>query len=348
MSHFIQLHMLTVYPPSNLNRDDLGRPKTAMFGGTQRVRVSSQSLKRAWRTSDTFKAAVEAHLGARTQRLGERVKARLLDGGVSEKNAEAHARDIAGVFGKIKKTGVLIEQLAHISVEDQQRVDALVDRIVGGHKPEKADLEALLGPNETTVDIALFGRMLAAHPEHNTDAACQVSHALSVHKTTLEDDFFTAVDDLKPRDEDVGAGMLGTTEFAASVLYTYICINCSLLLENLGGSEELVNRTLAAFVETAATVSPTGKQNSYASRARASYLLAEHGSQQPRTLAAAFLKDIDGRDQLGEAIARLEQTRANMDTVYGACADGHAVFNAHTGEGSLSQVKAFVASSPGA
>jgi CRISPR system Cascade subunit CasC len=319
-----------------------------MFGGTQRIRVSSQSLKRAWRTSDTFKAAVEAHLGARTQRLGERVKTALLKGGIKEKLADGHARDIAGVFGKIKKTGVLIEQLAHISVEDLRRVDALVTRIVDGHTPEEADLTALLGPNETTVDVALFGRMLAKKPEHNTDAACQVSHALSVHRTTLEDDFFTAVDDLKPRDEDVGAGMLGTTEFAASVLYTYVCINRSLLMENLGNNKELVDRTLAALVETAATVSPTGKQNSYASRARASYLLAECGSQQPRSLAAAFLKDVDGRDYLEEAIQRLEQTRENMNNVYGSCSEGHELYNAQTGQGSLAQVMAFVTASPSA
>ena len=67
MSEFIQLHMLVSYPPSNLNRDDLGRPKTAVMGGTQRLRISSQSLKRAWRTSDIFSKSLEGHIGIRTK-----------------------------------------------------------------------------------------------------------------------------------------------------------------------------------------------------------------------------------------------------------------------------------------
>ena len=89
MSRFIQLHLLTSYPPSNLNRDDLGRPKTAMMGGEPRLRISSQSLKRAWRTSDIFKTALENHIGTRTKKMGREIFERLKAKGVKEEDAKA-------------------------------------------------------------------------------------------------------------------------------------------------------------------------------------------------------------------------------------------------------------------
>src|SRR5690625_4462902 len=102
MSRFIQIHTLTSYPPANLNRDDLGRPKTAMMGGVERLRVSSQSLKRHWRTSDLFQEALRSHLGTRTKDVGEKVRQKLLELGVTEKQAEEWAVDIAKVFGKVE------------------------------------------------------------------------------------------------------------------------------------------------------------------------------------------------------------------------------------------------------
>ena len=63
MTTFIQLHLLTAYPAANLNRDDTGAPKTVVLGGATRLRVSSQSLKRAWRTSALFEQALAGHIG---------------------------------------------------------------------------------------------------------------------------------------------------------------------------------------------------------------------------------------------------------------------------------------------
>jgi CRISPR system Cascade subunit CasC len=343
MSRFIQLHLLTSYPPANLNRDDLGRPKTATMGGAQRLRVSSQSLKRAWRKSDLFEQALAGHVGVRTKGMGREVYARLMEKGVKEKDAKAWAIEIAGVFGKIKKEDkksddplhVLdIEQLAHFSPEEQSAIDALVAALVErGSAPDKDDL-SLLRKQHSAADIALFGRMLASSPGYNTEAAAQVAHAISVHKVTVEDDFFTAVDDLNSGEDDLGAGHMGETEFAAGLFYQYICVDRDLLSSNLG-DEALAKKTVAALAEAAATVAPTGKQNSFASRARASYMLAEVGDQQPRSLAVAFLKPVTGSDMLGEAIGSLEKTMKNMDQAYGECADKRLVMNLATGEGSL-------------
>ncbi len=345
MTTFIQLHLLTAYPPSNLNRDDLGRPKTAIVGGTERLRVSSQSLKRAWRTSEHFESALGDFKGTRTKRLGEEVYEKLTNAGVKEKDAEKWASAIAAVFGKVKKENPLeIEQLAHVSPEEWQAVMALADTLATENRePEKEEL-ALLREKPKAVDIALFGRMLASSPAFNVEAAAQVAHAVTVNQVKIEDDFFTAVDDLNTHEEDAGAGHMGDAGFGSGVFYQYICIDRDRLVENLQGDEDLANKAIAALTEAAAKVAPTGKQNSFASRAYTSYLLAEKGSQQPRSLSVAFLKPVRGNDLMSDAIAALEKQRDNFDRMYGDCADERRAMNAHAGEGdTLKDIIDFVA-----
>lgn len=360
MSRFVQLHLLTSYPPSNLNRDDLGRPKTAMMGGEPRLRVSSQSLKRAWRTSDVFADSLKGHVGTRTKEMGVEIFKALRERGITKKEAIDWSKAIAEQFGKLKSLSasekkklkdldddakqtlelreVEIEQLAHFSPEERELIDELVNTLVERKsKPEPEEL-ALLRKQHTAADIALFGRMLAAKPIFNTEAAAQVAHAISVHSVVVEDDFFTAVDDLNNGEDDAGAAHLGETEFAAGLFYLYLCIDKALLTQNLSGDETLANQTLAALIESAATVSPNGKQNSFASRARASYLLCETGDQQPRSLSVAFLKPVRGGDMLNSAVSQLEQTVKNMEQVYGECADNRSRLNAITAEGSLKAI----------
>jgi len=345
MSRFLQLHLLTSYPPSNLNRDDLGRPKTAVMGGANRLRVSSQSLKRAWRTSDVFETALAGHLGTRTKEMGRIAADRLIEQGVAEKSAREWARAIAAKFGKLKKTkddgtsdSLEIEQLAHFSPEEKAAVLALCDNLAErGEEPGKDELE-LLHKDISAADIALFGRMLAASPAFNMEAAAQVAHAVTVHKVAVEDDFFTAVDDLNQ--EDAGAGHMGETEFGAGLYYLYLCIDRCMLTHNLGGDAELAGKAIAALTEAAATVSPTGKQNSFASRARASYIYCETGDQQPRSLSVAFLQPIRGTNMLTDAVAALHNTRDAMDKAYGACSDvaQRVELNLLDGTGTLNEV----------
>lgn len=342
MSCFIQLHVITSYPPSNLNRDDLGRPKSALVGGAMRLRVSSQSLKRAWRTSDVFKGALDGHVGVRTKAMGRSVFERLTQGGVAERDARDWARQIAGCFGKLKAgDGVDIEQLAHFGPEELKAIDDLV-AVLAKRKtpPTQEELELLRAP-VSAVDIALFGRMLAAAPAFNVEAAAQVAHAFTVHRASAEDDYYTAVDDLNRGDEDAGAGHIGEAGFGAGVYYLYVCINRDLLDANLGRDTALRNRALAALIEAIAKVSPTGKQASFASRAYASYMLAERGSQQPRSLSLAFVKPIAGNDVIGDAIAALNDKLEKMDKVYGKCAEDRTSFNAEAGEGNLADLIAF-------
>ena len=342
MSTFIQLHLLTSYPPANLNRDDLGRPKTAFMGGAERLRVSSQSLKRHWRTSDLFQESLAGNLGTRTKRLGLEVQARLQDGGVSEGNAKQWAAKIADVFGKLEKDSVELSQLAHISPEERQAVDALTSTLIEEKREPKPEELKLLRKNPSAADIGLFGRMLAEDPAFNVEAACQVAHAVTVHPVMIEDDYFTAVDDLNSGDEDRGAAHIGETGFAAGLFYSYVCINRDQLIENLSGDEALADKAIAALTEAAIKVSPTGKQNSFGSRAYASFVMAEKGPQQPRSLSVAFLKPVQGQDQATDAIDRLEQQVQRFDQVYGACADKRYSLNAHAGEGGFQELMDFL------
>lgn len=375
MSTFIQLHLLTSYPPSNLNRDDLGRPKTAVMGGKTRLRVSSQSLKRAWRTSKLFEKALDGHIGTRTRRLGKEIIISELpkDNPVSE----VWANDILAVYGEPDDEPGMLKQLVFVSPAEEmvlkdflQEVKAtLSDKNAGGEaiqeiislqakRDEKTKAEdkkkisnqivgklrelLLIAKITSAFDIAMFGRMLASSPVHNIEAAVQVAHAITVHEVAVEDDYFTAVDDLNRGKEDLGAGHIGETEFAAGVFYLYACINRDLLVENFGGDTALADKALATLVEAAAKVSPTGKQCSFASRACASYIMAEKGNQQARSLAVAFLKPVKGQDILDLSIKELEKRRENFDKVYGPCADAFKTMNAETGEGSLSDILSFV------
>lgn len=350
MTTFIQLHLLTAYAPANLNRDESGRPKTAFMGGVERLRVSSQSLKRAWRVSETFEEAMDGFIGKRTRRIGiDYVYQPMKNAGIADKLVMSSAKKIAEQFGKLKndknardEKNLEVEQIVHVSQHEIALIKQLVETLIKENREPGDEELKLLRKEQRSVDMALFGRMLASSPEFNVEAACQVSHALGVSAVTVESDFFTAVDDLNKKDEDAGSAHMGDQGFASALFYTYVCISRDLLVENLGGNEELAKRAIAALTETALTVSPTGKQNSFASRAYATYALAEIGKKQPRSLAAAFFQPVRDTDQIPAAIARLKQQRDNFNNVYGNCSDACIELNAHSNEGSLAELLAFV------
>ncbi|WP_123105244.1 type I-E CRISPR-associated protein Cas7/Cse4/CasC [Acidithiobacillus sulfuriphilus] len=369
MTTFLQLHLLTAYPPACLNRDDLNRPKTAVMGGVPRLRVSSQSLKRAWRTSDIFQEAVAGQTGIRSKELGRLVRDALLSGAslaellgpnapgtdsddkVPEPKAAEWAWMIAAEYvdkkgkggnegddegaqpddgeegkkGKKKaarsnvgKETLKSEQVVFYSKDEIKALDELIVILrENGKAPTAEQLKTIKVEDAGgAADLALFGRMLASSPKFNVEAACQVAHAITVHRAAVEDDFFTAVDDLNTREEDAGSAHMGEQGFGAGLFYSYICVNCDALRAQLG--DELAGKTIQALTEAAATVAPTGKQNSFASRAWAYYALAEKGGRQPRALSLAFMKPVNdyGDGMLANAVQALESMRDNLDQVY--------------------------------
>ena len=349
MSRFVQMHILTAYPPSNPNRDDLGRPKTAIIGGVSRMRISSQSLKRAIRTDDAFRLALTGNLGERTQRMGDKVREHLLEKGASEDKALEIARTIADLFGKVKgekdNNPTYIEQLAFISPEERAAAFNLAEKALRGETlPKEKELaKQVLSTADGAVDIAMFGRMLADNPDFNRDAAVQVAHAFTTNRVDVEDDYYTAVDDLKTSEEDAGAGFIGEAGFGAGVFYLYICVNRELLLKNLSGDTDLADRALSALIRAAATASPSGKKNSFANHVRAEYILLELGDDQPRSLASAFTKPVKSEDQLGESVKALKKQRTAFAKTYD---DDWEAIELHVGEedsATLEELAAFAA-----
>ncbi len=350
MSHFLQLHYLTVYPPSNPNRDDLGRPKTALYGGVPRLRISSQSLKRAVRTSDVMQTSLRGHLGERTQRIGEVVRDELIGERATKKEADKIAKQVADIFGKLdsaafKRGAIRTRQLAFISPDERAKAISLARKALAGEKlPKGKDLKKLvLRAADGAADVAMFGRMLADDPKFNREAAVQVSHALTTHRALVEDDYYTAVDDLKLPAEDAGAGFVGEAGFGSGVFYTYACVDADLLVENLAGDRELASRSAGALAEALATATPSGKRNSFAHQTRAGYIRAEVGTAQPRSLAGAFFRPVTGSDLMAASVSALEDLADRMDAAYGACAEDTETMNVPEGLGTLAAIKAFAA-----
>mgnify|MGYP000556074217 CR=1 FL=1 len=349
MSSFLQFHFLTIYPPSNPNRDDLGRPKTAVYGGALRLRLSSQSIKRAARMSDTIQNALSGHLGSRTQRLGDEIRAFLLEHDADEKKALDIAKAVADVFGKLDdkaskdKDLIRTRQLAFVSPDERKFAEELALKALKGEPlpDEKALKKLVLRTADGAADIAMFGRMLADDPGFNREAAVQVSHAITTHKAAVEDDFYTAVDDLKTPAEDAGAGFVGEAGFGSGVYYLYACVDLGLLVENLAGDRKLAQKTVTALAEALATSSPSGKQNSFAHQTRAGYIRAEYGAQQPRSLAGAFFKPVSGDDLMQASIEALDKTAAQMDRAYGATSERRVIMDVVNGSGSLAEIKSF-------
>ena len=346
MSTFLQFHLLTTYGPSNPNRDDQGRPKQAMLGGSPRLRMSSQSVKRALRESAFFELDLKGNIGTRTKRLFEKLVERLVAQGTTEDDARKAAEQVATIFGKLEapKKGDdtrIATTLAFISPDEWQLAEDLAGKIIAGDVlPKEKDLKKLvLRHADGAVDIAMFGRMLADDADFNRDAAVQVAHAITTHTAQAEEDWYSAVDDLN-KDEDTGAGHLGETAFGSGVYYQYVCVNADLLVKNLNGDRALATKGAEALARALAQTSPRGKQNSFAHHPRAHFVLAERGSQAPRDLSGAFFTPVKAQPFLETSVAALVKTRSDIDAAYGQAWDADCIMQVGVG-GTLDDVVQF-------
>ncbi len=363
MTTFLQLHVLTSYPPANLNRDETGRPKTAIVGGRERLRISSQALKRAWRTSNDFQSAIGDAKGTRTKRLGRELLERAEGAIADEKLRKKIVRAIASAFGKLDDDGDS-STLVFLSEDEKHAAEALLDKAIQSKKePSDEDVKALIAVRPKAADIAMFGRMLADASHGNVEAAVQVAHAITVHAATVEDDYFSAIDDLKdPADRgDTGSAHIGETGFGAGVFYIYVCVNCDLLLKNLGGDDAgraLAGAALEGLVRAITTVAPKGKQASFGSVAKASYVLAEVGRQQPRALSVAFLEPVGASgtrsaahagSPIREAVSALRATRDDFGQLYDEGTASYEMTASHASgdgtRGNLRELAAFCVAS---
>lgn len=242
--------------------------------------------------------------------------------------AVENALNVLGLDVKEDKTQYLLF-LGHKEVAELGNVilanfEALTSTEVKGKKKTKVggDLKKALEKvldGEKAVDLALFGRMLADRPDLGVDAAAQVAHAISTHKVDREFDFYTAVDDLNPK-EETGAGMMGDVEFYSATLYRYAVVDMTKLLKNLQEDKELAIRGTVAFLEAFALTLPSGKQNSFAAHNPPLFVAFRAGVGLPRNLATAFEKPVWPSDRLplsAVSVQALVQEWAKFDRVYG-------------------------------
>jgi CRISPR system Cascade subunit CasC len=258
-SKFIEVHVLQALPPSNVNRDGDGSPKSAKYGGKRRARVSSQCWKRATRLD--FPVTDQ---GVRTKLLAAEVAKQLINrhGYTSDDADNAALKALAaagfgGGKGKEKPTG----NLDYLLLFGEDLPTELAQAVADDALDEKA-VKELIGTAEKPLSLALFGRMIADDKSLSVDGACQVAHAISTHETASELDYYTAVDDR--RTEDGGAGMIGEIGFQASVLYRHANVNVDSLAANLNGSKADAVDGVKKFVRSFVTSMPSGYGNSFA------------------------------------------------------------------------------------
>lgn len=343
--NLVEIHVLQSVPPANLNRDDTGSPKDAMFGNARRARISSQAQKRAVR--QYFREFLQPEETAlRSRRVIDALVERMADRAADEVRLAAlqalHAMDLGTESdGRTKYLLFLgrreLDRLADIvrrhwdvlleaavdhadqSGKQQKKKGSAKDRLP---KAVVKELEDILTESRggKAVDVALFGRMLADRPEWGVEAACQVAHAISTHRVDREFDFFTAVDDLNPR-EDTGAGMMGDVEYYAATFYRYANVNLDLLRFNLQDDGELALRATRAFLEAFVRTLPRGKQNTFAAHTLPGFVaVLARGNASPCNLAVAFEKPVwasDGRSIMGASVERLLEYWQRLERVYG-------------------------------
>lgn len=316
---YVDVHVLQNVPPSCINRDDMGSPKTAKYGGAVRARVSSQSWKHEMRIMfrDIFQAD---EIGTRTQKVQQMIADEIVkkDSGIDEEKAMKLAEKAfkATGFKADQKNKDRSKVLMFFSAAQARALAELAIKESSDKKEYVAELD-----KAPSVDMALFGRMVAEEASLNVDAAAQVAHAISTHAVHNEYDYFTAVDDLI-KDDESGAGHLGTVEFNSATLYRYATVNARELLKTLGNSSAGAVR---GFVEAFIKSMPTGKQNTFANRTMPDFIYITLRMDQPINLCGAFEKPVSGKDggYYEESEKRLVDYAAKMYKNY-ACAPAKA------------------------
>ncbi|MTJ82382.1 MAG: hypothetical protein F8N37_15425 [Telmatospirillum sp.] len=371
MADIIQFHVLTAFPPHNVNRDEDGQPKICVYGGRTRGRISSQAKKRALRFAPQFPSGQRA---TRTREAGIKTFRALVSAGIDRESAvwaaltvnfalgggdkcpkrdaatnllcppkksdaEKREKEIADVAAK---DGVSLEAAETLVIERQLRTDQglvvgsaefrrLEDRIRDLRCTWDDDREnfgerlaawidnlgktGLLTDDDRDLDTALFGRMVAARPEFNVEAACALSHAFTTHEFSVEGDYFSAGEELNEL-RGTGAAITDYAFFGGGVYYQHAVLNVTDLRESLGSDERVAN-ACSLFLDGLVLVQPKGKRNAFASDTVAAYVLATRGSDPAVSLGLAFLDPVPARgDVLASSIRRLETFHDTLRSAY--------------------------------
>lgn len=343
-----EVHILQTMPPSNLNRDDTGSPKKAVYGGVTRARVSSQAWKRPTRLK--FRELVDPNqLGIRTKRVVEVLNKHIIDR-MPDTDPQLSAEvaksillvALKGKKSKKKDSEILVkprtskdsgqnddlEQSTYLLFLGSHQYDELaeiaVNAIASGDPTafiKSSDVKKhikAIAQNDRAIDVALFGRMVADDTDLNVDAAAQVAHAISVQRVDFDSDYFTAVDDVKQDSDeegDAGAAMIGDVEFNSATFYRYANVDVDRLLDTLGDANATV-QAVTAFVDAFATTVPNGKINTFAHNTLPDLVVVNLRDTQAVNLVGAFERPIAG-EIVANATKALVEREQEIDASYG-------------------------------
>lgn len=356
---YIQIHTITGYSTTLLNRDDAGMAKRMTYGGSVRTRTSSQSIKRKMRVAEgSSSLSALGDLSVRSCHVYDRLVAgSLIEQGLDETKVylatlalmnfiygnkveaedDASKKDDKPKKKKVVEEKSLQEQLVRkeLVIYGRNEIEYLksivseftpliVDNDIRKVQPAFNDFAALKklkknlsGINNTSLDMAAFGRMVTGDCLSTMDAAVHVAHAITIHAQHSDVDFFTAVDDLGTKQDD-SVAHLGETEINSPLLYGYYVIDWNQLVENLIGlddPEATAKEMVSRIIELASTQIVGAKKGSTAPYSTADFLMVEVGSSAPRTLAEAFRKPTAGTLEAGVEV--LASYINKKDEMYG-------------------------------
>lgn len=354
---FLQIHTLTSYPASLLNRDDAGLAKRIPFGNAARLRISSQCLKRHWREALTENLP-DLEDGLRTRSFFTRaVLPRLTDKGLDPERAQVLTKTLAEALIKgglddkgemsqpvlfgLREADYFVDLILRVHGENEDTetaVKVLKENL--GNRDQKANIKAMC-KSAAGLTAALFGRFVTSDILARVDAPVHVAHAFTVHAAQTEMDYFTVIDDLQS-EEETGAAHANEMELGAGVYYSYVVVDIPLLVSNLTGvdaakwrqqPDAVPRKVLTELITTTAVTSPGAKLGATAPYSRAEWVLLETGYDQPRTLANAFLEAVPMEGSvLGRAIERVGDYVERLDTMYGPPSLSRSVSTIHDGK----------------
>lgn len=348
----LEIHVLQSFPPANLNRDENGMPKSTVFGGYPRARISSQCQKRAVRLfyQDHSEIAAE-QFAQRSRSWMPELKALLVDADIPDAKAETATKLALEVLGakfeadKIESKTILflgrteIAAIASILIKNWAKIEPELngkEPKLPAKDPNVAKvIEKALVDTGKPGDVALFGRMMASLPTVNVDAAVQMAHAISVNKLQQEFDFFTAVDDLGSSD-DAGADHMGETGYNSSTYYRFTTLDTAQLQTNLGANVQ-ADTIAYAFAEAFVRAIPTGHQNGFAAHSLPAAVMAVVRKGQPISLVDAFENPVtpkSGKSLLENALSQLDSHWSDLSKMYG---EKSVVFKGIATRGQLAQ-----------
>jgi CRISPR system Cascade subunit CasC len=361
---FLQIHFLTSYHASLLNRDDAGLAKRIVFGGVPRLRISSQCQKRHWRMWMTEQAELPS--GWRTRHFFGRVlKSRLVEEGMEETLAAELIIHLAGKLltsagakEAIDKENLALKQPILFGRPEADYLTALIQEAAGQGDVKAAkeylDQRIKEGAKNFAVLLrqagirnpavgfegAMFGRFVTSDILSRVDAPVHVAHAFTTHALDTEVDFFTVVDDLAG--DETGAAHANDMELGAGIFYGYVAVDVPLLVSNLTGCErsewrqqdlEDTQQLLRLLIEAITQVTPGAKLGATAPYARAECVVLETGQAQPRSLANAFLSPVRPNAKshpMADSAQALASYLGALEKMYGDTGERRYVSTLHT------------------